>query len=143
MRLEFLRFLINDRICVFRNTHMFGYIILDFSGKYYFNRKPYVYIYWYNTKSSFTEIVLKAYLLPLFREKWCLLFSNVNFTYKHGIFDYMLPIVIFFHLLTSSVVYFIHLIFLIIRQSFQNRSSILLWDIYPNKIKYSSFCLQY
>ena len=69
LRLEFLRFLINDRVCVFRYTHMFGYIILNFPGKYYFNRNPYVYIYWYNIKSSSTEIVLKSYLLPLLREK--------------------------------------------------------------------------
>ena len=123
--LEVLRFLINDRICDFRNTHMFGCIILHFSGKYYFNRKSYVYIYLYNTKSLSTEHVLKSYLLHLFREKWYLHFSHFNFTYKHGIFDYMRPIAIFplvkqlggglhtFHILNYSLV-------------FSKRSSILL-----------------
>ena len=134
MYLEVLRFLINDRICVFRNTHMFGYIILVFSGKYYLNRMLYVYVYWYNTKSSSTEIILKSYLLSILRENAFYFFSNFNFKNTWNFRLYVTNLY-YTHLPTRSVTDPYMCNFQIFFGSFQNIFLILLWDSQQNKVK--------
>ena len=132
---EFLRFLVNDRICVFRNTHIFGYINLDFSWKYYLNRMLFVYVYWYNKKKlvhrNYFKIIFTIYTSIKMLFTFFQILTSPN-TWNFRLYTTNLH---YTHFPTSLGTDSIHVHFSNIHWVFPKQILILLWYIQQNKVK--------